>query len=134
MNYFVGHQSGFTAQIPANGPSAGTISFFSRISNIGNQFNITTGKLTCVYPGMYFFTLSLYQSPGSRFASCDIKHNGAYLINVAANVNSADGYYQASNSVILHLNSGDVIRLEKCTDASTMHHMSSFSGFLVISD
>ena len=132
--FFAGYQSGFIAQVPVNGPSNGSITFTSIISNIGNQFNSTTGKFTCDHPGMYFFTLSLYQTYSSRDTHCDIRCNGARMTYVDSNTSSSDGFYQASNSVVLHLNKGDIVNLEGCANASTIASASSFGGFLINSD
>ena len=78
--FFSGEQSGFTVCIPSQDSSSDIIKFNSVISNIGNHFNANTGQFRCQYPGMYFFSLSLYKNSRADSAQCWIRKNGANVI------------------------------------------------------
>lgn len=129
-----GYKSGFTVRDPVDGPVAGTITFRNITSNIGNHFNSTSGKFTCVYPGMYFFTMSLYQALTSYDAHCFIRINSGQWMYVFSSTGPYRGYFQSSNSGVIHLNRGDTVDLGRCSAASTMDWMSIFTGFLLSSD
>ena len=80
----------------------------------------------------------MYQSKASHYTRCVIRKNGNDLLGSSSdNVNPSsapDGYFQAGNSVIVHLNTGDVVSLGNCYPLSTMDRLTSFSGMLIKSD
>ena len=141
--WFSGYQVGFTAWTPKNGTSYRTIGFTKVISNIGNQFNANTAAFTCVYPGIYYFYMSVYQSKSSHYASCWFRKNGRDLLRIVSDNNPSssgtapDGYFQAGNAIVTHLSKGDILSLGDCTPSTTtrsMDQLTSFSGMLIKSD
>ena len=112
------------------------ITFTDIKSNIGSHFNPTTGKYTCVYHGLYFFAVSIYQKNNNHNTECYMRKNGSNVIRAAANSGTGheNGFFEGSNSVFLHLNRGDVIDLKGNFRANTMDQLTSFTGFLVKSD
>ena len=88
--------------------TAGSLTFAGVISNIGNHFNAATGRYTCVYPGEYFFDLTLYQTTNRATNYCFIRKNGKDTMYVAAvsDPRFPGSYHSASNSVVLQLKIG----------------------------
>ena len=131
-----GYRSGFTVQIPKAGNTSGNIVFTDIKSNIGNHYDATTGKFTCVYPGVYFFIISLYQQFSNHYTECYIQRNGATLMRVSSDSHGSvdKAYFQASNNVFVHLDKGDVIDLFTVLSATTMNQLTTFSGFMISSD
>ena len=131
-----GYQSGFTVQTPKAGPTNGSIVFTDIKSNIGNHYDATTGKFTCVYPGVYFFSISLYQAYTNHYTFCFIQRNGARLMEVSSDSGGStdNAYFQASNNVFVHLNKGDVVNLYTVKPVTTMDRLTTFSGFMISSD
>ena len=82
------------------------------------------------------FTLNLYKPSSSSYsyAECYIKKNGSNKVYAYNNpYSSADGgYYEATNSVVMHLARGDVVTVGSCS--GYVYSYSSFTGFLVKSD
>ena len=130
------YHSGFTVQIPKAGPKNGSIVFNDIKSNIGNHYDPTTGKFTCVYPGVYFFSISLYQTYTNHYTFCFIQRNGARLMEVSSDSGGStdNAYFQASNNVFVHLNKGDVVNLYTVKPVTTMDRLTTFSGFMISSD
>ena len=112
-----------------------TIIFEKVVSNIGGHYNTSSGHFTCFYDGIYVFQLNLYKELSATKARCEIHKNGRYIIWVDARPPSqaTNDYHEASNSVVVHLNQGDVILIE-CTDESAFDSMTSFTGFLLYPD
>ena len=130
--------SAFTVYSPQNGPEASTIRFEYDINNLGSHYDTSTGKFTCVYPGIYMFHLHVVTNNGAQWAACYIRYNGKDMVYAEADPADGDthiyGNYGTSNSVILNLAVGDVVDLGGCTDYSSMDAMwkgTTFSGFLL---
>ena len=123
---------------PQDGPTSGTIKFATVSTNIGGHYNSNTGVYTCEHPGIYVFTVHLYKAPSSSVSNAQtyIKQNDANTIwtYCDSSGNSDGGYYESSNTAVLHLNRGDRVNLGSGSVASTMNYLTSFSGFLLISD
>lgn len=128
-----GNITGFTATKPKDGPSLGTINFQSLLSNTGNHYSLTTGKFTCGVDGVYFFSVTIVKESTADHAWCYIRKNGQNLVQ--AGVQREDswntGWYGATNSAILHLQSGDIVDLGGCSPANTTYSDSTFTGFLI---
>ena len=135
---FPGYKSGFTVDHPKAVNSSGAISFSNVVTNIGGHFNVTTGKYTCPFDGIYFFTLNMYNSGSRTSAYCRIEKNGVW--QVAADTHLYDvrtelkGYQEATNSAVVHLVKGDVVRLNHCNTGPSMYSGSSFTGVLLQAD
>lgn len=133
-----GYESAFTGTSPTSGTVSGTIKFGTMLSNYGSDYDQSSGNFTCEHPGIYMFHFHLYRYPTSSYstAQCYIKKNGSNtVIAYSYPYSSAYGYYyQSSNSVVLHLNHGDVITLGGCTAIGSIYSYTSFSGFLLKAD
>ena len=127
---FIDYRSAFTVRNPVDGPTSGTIRLVTVISNIGGHYDTSTGQFTCRYPGVYAFSLHIYKGWYSDLAGCYIRKNKANVIQAYLDPNG-NSYLESSNTVILHLNHGDIVHLGGCNRASTMWEWTSFSGFLL---
>ena len=133
-------KSAFTVYNPYNGPASGTIRFNNVRTDIGGHYNTSTGQFKCQYPGTYVFLLHILRDSGHTFAHCYIRKNKSNMVYVYTHPSSTSGYYSSSNTVVLHLVSGDVVDTGGCSDAVTMNdngyngYLTTFSGFLLQSD
>lgn len=132
-----GFQSAFTVTRPTSGPISGTPRFHNVITNIGEDYNSTTGQFQCEHPGIYFFYLSIYKTYSASQAYCNIRHNNSNIIIANSNPETRSGnrgIHEASTSLLLHLDTGDTVDLGGCSSISYLHSYTSFSGFLVKAD
>ena len=133
-----GYESAFTGRSPTSGTKTGTIKFGTMLSNYGSDYDQSSGNFTCEHPGIYMFHFHLYRYPTSSYSSaqCYIQKNGSNkVIAYSYPYSSAYSYYyQSSNSVVLHLNQGDVITVGGCTAIGSIYSYTSFSGFLLKAD
>ncbi|TWW80263.1 Complement C1q-like protein 2 C1q and tumor necrosis factor-related protein 10 [Takifugu flavidus] len=107
------------------------------VTNLGNHYDPTTGKFTCQVSGIYFFTYHVLMRGGDGTSMwADLCKNGQ--VRASAIAQDADQNYDyASNSVVLHLDSGDEIYVK--LDGGKAHggnnnKYSTFSGFLLYPD
>lgn len=138
------HKSGFTYKEPTDGTANGTITFNSKgkIADISNDFDRLSGRFTCRYSGVYYFSLSLVKvkTPGKSYTSvtCAIFKNdvntGAKAYTDPTDDDTDKGSYEGSAFVVLHLNKGDHVSLGDCSSASSLDASTSFSGFLINAD
>ncbi|XP_016086561.1 complement C1q-like protein 2 [Sinocyclocheilus grahami] len=79
------------------------------VTNVGNHYDPTTGKFTCQVSGIYYFTYHVLMRGGDGTSMwADLCKNGQ--VRASAIAQDADQNYDyASNSVVLHLDSGDEI-------------------------
>ena len=133
-----GVKSAFTLTVPTAGSRPGTIRFTRVITNIGGQYNTSTGIFTCQYPGMYFFALHILKYPRSSIAYCYIRKNQIYLLEAFSLTASSINYDSTSNSVVINLNRGDQVDVGDCGNIDNIHKgnagETSFSGFLLTAD
>lgn len=129
----LGLVSAFTATNPNTTHPSGYVRFNNVLSNIGSDYSSSTGAFTCQYPGIYIFTTHLYNSPSSSYdyVSCFILLNGSNRIRIYSYPYSDTRYYEASNSLIIHLKAGDTISVGGCSSSTGLYTYSSFSGFLI---
>ena len=101
-----------------------------------DDYNITSGTFTCSINGVYFFVLTMYKYSIADFAYCNIRHNGTDVVEAYSNPNVKGdyGFYSASTTLYIHLESGDTIDLGHCTAAGTLEYRTTFTGFLVNAD
>ena len=78
----------------------------------------------------------MYKYSLADFAYCSIRHNGTEVMEAYSNPNVKGdyGFYSASTTLYVHLESGDIIDLGHCTAAGTLEHRTTFTGFLVNAD
>ncbi|KAM6945878.1 complement C1q-like protein 3 [Aplochiton taeniatus] len=107
------------------------------VTNLGNQYDPSTGKFTCQVSGIYFFTYNVLMRGGDGTSMwADLCKNGQ--VRASAIAQDADQNYDyASNSVVLHLDSGDEIYVK--LDGGKAHggnnnKYSTFSGFILYPD
>uniref|UniRef100_A0AAV2JW95 C1q domain-containing protein n=3 Tax=Gobiidae TaxID=8220 RepID=A0AAV2JW95_KNICA len=107
------------------------------VTNLGNHYDATTGKFTCQVSGIYYFTYHVLMRGGDGTSMwADLCKNGQ--VRASAIAQDADQNYDyASNSVVLHLDSGDEIYIK--LDGGKAHggnnnKYSTFSGFLLYPD
>ncbi|XP_069791336.1 complement C1q-like protein 2 [Narcine bancroftii] len=113
------------------------LKFDDVVTNLGNYYDSTTGKFTCAIPGIYFFTYHVLMKGGDGTSMwADLCKNGQ--VRASAIAQDADQNYDyASNSVVLHLDSGDEIYIK--LDGGKAHggnnnKYSTFSGFILYPD
>ncbi|OCT63222.1 complement C1q-like protein 2 [Xenopus laevis] len=113
------------------------LKFDDVVTNLGNHYDPSTGKFTCQVPGIYFFTYHILMRGGDGTSMwADLCKNGQ--VRASAIAQDADQNYDyASNSVVLHLDSGDEIYVK--LDGGKAHggnnnKYSTFSGFILYSD
>ena len=132
------YMSAFTAFDRANGPSEGTIKFTSFINNIGGHYDTSTGQFTCPYPGIYVFSHHLYKDRNKDIAYWYIRKNGSNQLFVYSRRGRSDdtGYYGSSNTLVIHLDRGDIVDLGGCSEYHAMYSgiWTTFSGYLLKAD
>ncbi|KAJ8012244.1 hypothetical protein DPEC_G00066670 [Dallia pectoralis] len=113
------------------------LKFDDVVTNIGNHYDPTTGKFTCSIPGIYFFVYHVLMRGGDGTSMwADLCKN--YQVRASAIAQDADQNYDyASNSAVLHLESGDEIYIK--LDGGKAHggnnnKYSTFSGFIIYAD
>ena len=138
MFIFSDCRSAFTARYPSEGQTSGSLKYGTLITDIGGQFTASTGQYICEYPGIYYFEFHLFRSstPSYGYAYCYIRKNGSnqILAYVQPASNCLNGFYESSNSVVLHLSRRDKVDIGDCLRIGIIHSYSSFSGFLIKAD
>ena len=132
-----GYMSAFTVGgTPKDGPTSGTVIFSYVQTNIGGNYNATSGQYTCPYSGIYIFFLSLYKSSKVNNAYCRIKRNTSVIGYAYAygGSHNAGGTDEGSTTLIVRLAAGDVVYIGDCTGANTINEYSRFSGSLLKAD
>ena len=131
-------RSAFTVINAADGPggSDSEITFNTFITDIGGHFDKRTGRYTCQFSGLYLFSLNLHKHESEPKTFCYIHVNGVLKAGTNCNPQTTGGWIGSSNTIVLHLKSGDVVTLGICTTANTLSQGSStsFTGALLIAD
>uniref|UniRef100_A0A8B9NWW5 C1q domain-containing protein n=1 Tax=Apteryx owenii TaxID=8824 RepID=A0A8B9NWW5_APTOW len=104
-------------------PSNRPIKFDKVLYNGLNDYNPTTGKFTCKYSGVYYFTyhITVY----SRNVRVALVKNGIKLLHTVDRYQGAED--QASGATILELQSGDEVWLQ-------VHPGEAFNGLFADAD
>lgn len=102
-------------------------------SNKGNDFVTTNSSFVCQIPGYYYFSFSL-RSFDNRYLGVTLMKNDQY--EVAVYTDSSERNVMESQSVLLHLEVGDVVWLRLAPSPkfglySDQYHYTTFSGILV---
>ncbi|KAK7120421.1 hypothetical protein R3I94_020424 [Phoxinus phoxinus] len=110
-----------------------TLAFSNVFTNIGNNYNSTTGLFTAPVKGVYYF----------RFTICGLQINqstGAFLYKNGQKIMAVgqwlfhDQHRYASNGAVLQMEVGDVVcmkLLPRYTIYDSQDNLSTFSGFLI---
>ncbi|XP_053731536.1 complement C1q-like protein 2 [Synchiropus splendidus] len=113
------------------------LKFDDVITNLGNLYDPSTGKFTCQVSGIYYFTYHVLMRGGDGTSMwADLCKNGQ--VRASAIAQDADQNYDyASNSAVLHLDSGDEVYVK--LDGGKAHggnnnKYSTFSGFILYPD
>ena len=126
----------FVSKPSSDGGKTGTIILQQVKTNVGGDYDVTTGKFVCRIPGFYRFFLHIEKQPNVAEAYCHINLNHDQIVSVSALASFASiGYNMgASNTAVLHLDKGDVVRLDGCTKPQTFTNFTSFSGMILTPD
>ncbi|XP_051909248.1 complement C1q-like protein 2 [Hippocampus zosterae] len=113
------------------------LKFDDVITNLGNLYDPNSGKFTCQVSGIYYFTYHVLMRGGDGTSMwADLCKNGQ--VRASAIAQDADQNYDyASNSAVLHLDSGDEVYVK--LDGGKAHggnnnKYSTFSGFILYPD
>ncbi|XP_070568378.1 complement C1q tumor necrosis factor-related protein 3-like isoform X2 [Ptychodera flava] len=102
-------------------------------TNMGNGFNIGTGKFTCSVSGVYFFMISANRKNDQSLFMCLMKNDEQLpCIYVAHSANRYHG--SASNSVIIDLQHGDEVWVRLASGYalySNVNEYTTFTGYLL---
>ena len=85
-----------------------TIVFDAEVVNIGGAFDATTSVFVCPVRGLYLFTFTVWTEDNNRMEAT-LQHND--VSNVVGVVTDANGYNQASNSVLLECQPGQRVKV-----------------------
>ena len=84
------------------------------------------------------FSLHLYKGYYDNYAQCYIRKNGSNQLLVYSQRGRSDdtGYYGSSNTLVIHLDRGDIVNLGDCSQYDTMigDIWTTFSGYLLKAD
>lgn len=130
-------KSAFSVGITSSYPAEySPIKFNKILFNDGGHYNPQTGKFTCAYPGVYFFSYDI--TLGNKHLAIGLVHNGQFRIKTFdANTGNHD---IASGSTVIYLNPEDEVWLEIFFSdqnglfADPGWADSLFSGFLLYAD
>jgi hypothetical protein len=108
-----------------------TIVFGSTATNIGNNFNTSTGRFTAPVAGSYLITAQMFVgTTGTTQANIEV--NAASTI-FELKCNTGEGAYQAvASSKVVYLNVGDYVNMKATNGSSLMGQAFTFlSGYLI---
>ncbi|EPY75887.1 complement component 1, q subcomponent-like protein [Camelus ferus] len=135
--YMAGPKIAFYVGLKSPHEGYEVLKFDDVVTNLGNHYDPTTGKFSCQVRGIYFFTYHILMRGGDGTSMwADLCKNGQ--VRASAIAQDADQNYDyASNSVVLHLDSGDEVYVK--LDGGKAHggnnnKYSTFSGFLLYPD
>lgn len=102
-------RSAFSVAITKSYPKERMPIQFDRIlMNEGNHYNSSSGKFTCVVPGVYYFSYDI--TLANKHLAIGLVHNGQYKIKT---FDANTGNYDiASGSTVLRLKKGDQVWLQ----------------------
>ncbi|KAI4876446.1 hypothetical protein NFI96_034176, partial [Prochilodus magdalenae] len=135
--YTVGSRVAFYAGLRNPQEGYEILRFDDVVTNIGNNYDSSSGKFVCKVPGTYFFTYNVLMRGGDGTSMwADLLKNGQVRASAIAQ-DQDQSYDYASNTVILHLDPGDEIFIK--LDGGKAHggnsnKYSTFAGFILYSD
>ncbi|XP_051973745.1 cerebellin 17 [Xyrauchen texanus] len=110
-----------------------TLKFNNVFTNIGDNYNPTTGIFTASIKGVYYFRFTVCGTKSSMSMGGFLYKNDMKIVSVGQWRNH-DQHRYASNAAVLQLEVGDVV-LMKLLPGYTIYdspdNLSSFSGFLI---
>ena len=125
-------QVGFTVTYPKDNSDPRI--FQKVVYNSGSGFNIATGKFVCQHAGIYLFTATLIRESSTNWIRCCISVNGSSTLWVhASDSSSRSGNPSASGTLVVHLDPGDEVYLQDCSEQH-IDSWSSFGGVLIQRD
>ncbi|XP_072023523.1 uncharacterized protein [Amphiura filiformis] len=135
----VTRKSAFTA-IKNNGQTGSVndvVSFQQLVTDVGNDFDTSTGKFTCHVPGVYFFMFSFNTEYGSVDTGVGLVKNDEVLVGAFIDAQGSDD--QIGNGAVAHLVVGDQMWLKFLTNGQVHYHdvayrLSTFTGYLMYED
>ncbi|XP_038618051.1 complement C1q and tumor necrosis factor-related protein 9-like [Tachyglossus aculeatus] len=116
-------------------PSNAPVRFDRVLYNGLNDYNPTTGKFTCTFPGVYYFTyhITVY----SRNVKVSLVRNGASVLHTKDSYQGSED--QASGGTVLELKAGDQVWVQ-VAGGETFNGLfadldddTTFTGFLLFS-
>jgi len=110
-----------------------TVVFDKVYANIGGDYNAGTGEFVCSTPGHYLFSFGALLNGAAKHSFLTMYHNSQTALSIFGNISG--GYEMLSNSGILTLAKGDVVKIV-AFDASKFYNndrdvYSTFSGHLL---
>jgi hypothetical protein len=122
---------GFAVRYPDTS-SGSPLTFKDVIYNLGDDYNVSSGVFTCRHPGLYFFTATVFRSPGLRESACSFSINGIGKLTVNSGTDVSEGYQSGSASFVYRLKAGDIVVISDCSGIDPLYRrFSSFTGFRV---
>ncbi|XP_051540827.1 complement C1q-like protein 3 isoform X1 [Myxocyprinus asiaticus] len=110
-----------------------TLKFNNIFTNIGNNYNPTTGIFTASIKGVYYFRFTVCGVQSAKSMGGFLYKNDMKIVSVGQWRNH-DQHRYASNAAVLQLEVGDVVSMKLLpgyTIYDSPDNLSSFSGFLI---
>ena len=103
------------------------------ITNLGDNYNPTTGQYMAPYDGTYVFGLHLYKDTSvTNPVFCSIRKNEEKV--VVAYVAEANGIHEGSTAVVIHLDKNDIVYVGGCSKVDALFGYTAFFGHLLKAD
>nr|XP_032825043.1 complement C1q and tumor necrosis factor-related protein 9-like [Petromyzon marinus] len=127
-------RSAFTVGLSVSNPPSGSPIRFSKVMyNEQNHYDTFTGRFTCHFPGIYYFSYHITGASGTTQVS--LRYNGQAVQNTYSSTSSV---YSLSGASVLRLRKGNEVwvqtegaHIKAYTDVTTD---STFSGVLIYPD
>ena len=136
----VTRRSAFTAiktSAQAGGNSNDIVTFQLLITNVGNDFDVSTGKFTCRVPGVYFFMFSLNTDNSPSDNEVFIVKNNGMLVGAANDKQTRDDHISTGTVVSLAVGDQVWLKFNAYDNQEIDTHrngLSSFTGYLMYED
>ena len=106
-------------------------------TNIGDDFNVTTGEYTAPIDGTYVFILNVYNKENlMHHTHCYIRRNNEYVAIAYAEYidDTANDHHSGTAATVLSLKQGDIVYAGECSKVDDLYSFTSFMGFLLAVD